>query len=55
MMDDRLWTVGNEVKRLQREVDDAEWESDPRLEQLVRELRRFKELEEQGVLLEPKF
>jgi len=54
-MDDRLWEVGSEVKRLQREVDNAEWDNDPRLEQLVRELQHFKKLEEEGVLLEPKF
>jgi hypothetical protein len=54
-MDDRLWEVGNEVKRLSREVDDAEWDGDPRLAQLVRELERFKKLESEGVTYEPKF
>ena len=37
-MDERLAIVGEEVKRLQRKVDDAEWEGDPRLAQLAQEL-----------------
>ncbi len=31
MMDDRLWNVGAECNRLQRECNDAEWNDDPRL------------------------
>lgn len=53
-MDDLL-NVVREVKRLQREVDDAEWEGDTRLAQLARELAHFKRLEEEGVIYEPKF
>jgi len=53
-MDDLL-NVVREVKRLQREVDDAEWEGDMRLAPLARELADFKRLEEEGVIYEPKF
>lgn len=53
-MDD-LCNVVEEVKRLQREVDDAEWEGDMRLAQLAKELEYFKRLEEEGVFYEPKF
>jgi hypothetical protein len=53
-MDDLL-NVVREVKRLQREVDDAEWEGDMRLAHLARKLAHFKRLEEEGVIYEPKF
>lgn len=53
-MDD-LWLVSDEVKRLQRAYDDAEWDDDPRIVQLARELQHFKRLEKEGVLYEPKF
>lgn len=53
-MDD-LWLVPDEVKRLQRECDDADWNDDPRLAHLARELAHFKRLDEQGILYEPKF
>lgn len=53
-MDD-LWLVPAEVKRLQRACDDAEWEGDPRLPDLARELAYFRRLEEKGILYEPKF
>jgi len=55
MMDDRLWNVGAQVSRLQRECDDAEWNDDPRLAYLARELEYFKELDKAGVVYEPKF
>jgi hypothetical protein len=55
MMDDRLWNVGAECNRLQRECDDAEWNDDPRLAYLARELEYFKELDKAGVVYEPKF
>lgn len=54
-MDDRVYVVRDEVCRLQREVDDAEWEDDPRLSYLAWELAHFKKLEEEGVIYEPKF
>ncbi len=52
---DSLWGVSEEVKKLQRKVDDAEWDDDPRLAQLARELAHFKQLEDEGVIYEPKF
>tara|TARA_R110002020_G_scaffold301794_2_gene517206 strand:- start:1174 stop:1338 length:165 start_codon:yes stop_codon:yes gene_type:complete len=54
-MDDLLLNVSEEVKKLQRKVDDAEWDDDPRLAYLARELAHFKELEDEGVVYEPKF
>ncbi len=55
MSDPRLIDVAAECRRLEREVSDADWNSDPRLEQLVRELNHYKDLREQGVLYEPNF
>ena len=52
---DSLWVVSEEVKKLQRKVDDAEWDDDPRLAHLARELAHFKQLEDEGVIYEPKF
>lgn len=52
---DNFWVVPEEVKRLQRACDDAEWDDDPRLAQLVRELEHFKRLEAEGSVYEPKF
>ena len=47
--------IPDEVKRLTREVADAEWDDDPRLEYLVRELNYYKEKQENGELYEPNF
>jgi hypothetical protein len=55
MDDPRLVSVAAEVRRLEREVSDAEWDNDPRLEHLVRELHRCKKLLAAGVLYEPNF
>jgi len=54
-MDDLLLNVSEEVRKLQRKVDDAEWDDDPRIAYLARELAHFKELEDEGVVYEPKF
>ena len=54
-MDDRLAVVSEEINRLQRRVDDAEWEGDPRSAELAKQLNYHKKLHEQGVILEPKF
>jgi hypothetical protein len=53
--DPRLIDVSREVKRLEREVSDAEWDNDPRLSYLARQLRHYKELQAKGVLHEPNF
>lgn len=53
--DPRLTNVAGECRRLEREVSDAEWNDDPRLEQLVRELNHYKDLQAKGVLYEPNF
>lgn len=53
--DPRLTNVSEQVKRLEKGVSDAEWDDDSRLEFLVRELRHYKELQEEGKLYEPNF
>ena len=51
----KLISVDEEVKRLQQEVYDAEWEGDPRLVRLTEELNEWKGLQKNGVLFEPNF
>ena len=41
----KLISVDEEVKRLQQEVYDAEWEGDPRLVRLTEELNEWKGLQ----------
>lgn len=56
--DPYLVNVQRERKRIEKEVDDIIWEhgaNDPRLEQLITELKRLRELDEQGVVYEPTF
>lgn len=55
LMDPGLLYVPDEVRRLEREASDAEWNCDPRLEQVVNELNRMKELMNAGCLYEPTF
>lgn len=55
MKDNRLWDVRERVITLQREVDDAAWNGDPRLGWLSQELAHFKALEAEGKVYEPKF
>jgi hypothetical protein len=55
MDDPHLVSVSAEVRRLEREVSDAEWNSDPRLERLIAELNHCKTLQAAGVLYEPDF
>ena len=54
-MDPRLRYIPDEVRRLDREVSDAEWNNDPRLEAVIRELKHMKELQDAGELYEPTF
>lgn len=56
--DPRLVNVSGKVKELEQEYDDIIWHDgvgDTRLETLSREIRHYKELQEKGVLYEPKF
>ena len=53
--DPRLTDVSSTVKKLEREVSDAEWDDDTRLVYLVQQLRHYKELQEKGELYEPNF
>jgi len=50
-----LTYIPREIKRLEREVSDAEWENDPRLAALVSELNHLKEQMNDGKLYEPRF
>lgn len=54
-MDPRVLNVAQEIRRLETEVIDAEWEGDPRSEFLARELEYYKELSSKGVVYEPRF
>ena len=56
--DPYLVNVQRECKRIEKEVDDIIWEqgaNDPRLEQLLAELKRLRELDEAGVTHDPTF
>jgi len=55
MDDPHLVSVSAEVRRLEKEVSDADWDDDPRLEHLIKELNRCKALLAAGVLYEPNF
>ena len=55
MMDDRLLDVVSRIKELTSDVSDAEWDQDPRFEELGQELRVLRALHEKGVNYEPKF
>ena len=55
MMDDRLLDVVARISELTQEVADAEWDQDPRFEELGAELRVLRALHEKGVSYEPKF
>ncbi len=55
MMDDRLIDIVARINELTREVADAEWDQDPRFEELGQELRVLRALHEKGAQYEPKF
>lgn len=55
MTDPRLAYIPHEVKRLEQQVSDAEWNQDPRLEALVNELNYYKDKLNKGELYEPNF
>ena len=55
LTDPMLTYIPREIKRLEREVSDAEWVDDPRLAALVSELNHLKEQMNDGKLYEPSF
>lgn len=55
LTDPMLTYIPREIKRLEREVSDAEWVDDPRLAALVSELNHLKEQMNDGKLYEPNF
>ena len=53
--DPHLTHVQRELRKKQRQLDDAEWNDDPYIEQLAAEVQRLKQLDEQGVIYDPTF
>ena len=53
--DPYLTSVKSELRKKQRQLDDAEWNGDPYIEQLAAEVQRLKQLDEQGVTYDPTF
>jgi hypothetical protein len=53
--DPYLTNVQRELRTKQRQLDDAEWNDDPYIEQLAAEVQRLKELDAQGVIYDPTF
>jgi len=56
-MDPRLDTIKDLIRNTEKTLDEIEWvnPSDPRIEQLVKELNTLKEKEAKGELYEPRF
>lgn len=53
--DPYLTSVKSELRKKQRQLDDAEWNDDPYIEQLAAEVTRLRDLDARGVLYEPTF
>ena len=53
--DPYLTNVQRELRTKQRQLDDAEWNDDPYIEQLAAEVQRLRELDAQGVVYDPTF
>jgi hypothetical protein len=53
--DPYLTNVQRELRKKQRQLDEAEWNDDPYMEQLAAEVQRLKELDAQGVIYDPTF
>lgn len=53
--DPNLVYIPDEIKRLTQEASDAEWNNDPRMIDLIRELNYYKDQLEKGNLYEPNF
>jgi len=53
----RLELISDIIKDLQKRVDEIEWEDhrDPRIEDLLRQLRYYKSKNAQGEIYEPRF
>lgn len=55
MNDPHLTSVAKRVRKLERELSDAEWDDDPRFGAIALELQHYKKLQEEGKLWEPNF
>jgi hypothetical protein len=53
--DPYLTNVQRELRTKQRQLDDAEWNDDPYIEQLAAEVQRLRELDAKGVIYDPTF
>lgn len=53
--DPHLTNVQRELRTKQRQLDDAEWNDDPYIEQLAAEVQRLRELDAKGVIYDPTF
>ena len=55
MNDPHLESVAKRVRKLERELSDADWDDDPRFSAIALELQHFKKLQAEGKLWEPNF
>lgn len=53
--DPHLTNVQRELRKKQRQLDEAEWNDDPYIEQLAAEVQRLKQLDAEGVIYDPTF
>lgn len=55
MSDPYLESVAKMVRKLEKELSDAEWDDDPRFSAIALELHHYKKLQSEGKLWEPNF
>lgn len=55
MNDPHLTSVAKRVRKLERELSDAEWDDDPRFSAIALELEHYKKLQAEGKMWEPNF
>ena len=56
-MDPRLDSIKDLISKTEKTLDEIEWEnpSDPRIEQLIKQLNDYKQREKEGEIYEPRF
>lgn len=55
MNDRHLISVAKRVRKLERELSDADWDDDPRYSIIASELEHYKKLQAEGKMWEPNF
>ena len=55
MNDPHLTSVAKRVRKLERELSDAEWDDDPRFSAIALELEHYRKLQAEGKMWEPNF